>query len=96
METFFKNLLVALLQSKLTIILRSALKIMEKVLNPVTTRRFFRCSTDLNKIEGLGLYLIKEAVEKLGGVIQVTSEKGKGSSSKVTMPCKYSFTQPVA
>ncbi len=56
---------------------------------------FYRASTKSSG-SGLGLYLVKEAVEKLGGAIQVTSEKGKGSTFTVTMPCKYSFTQPVA
>lgn len=35
---------------------------------------------------GLGLYIVKETIEKLGGEIQVESEVGVGSSFKVTLP----------
>ena len=56
---------------------------------------FYRASTKSSG-SGLGLYLVKEAIEKLGGTIQVISEKDKGSKFTVIMPGKYSFTPPVA
>jgi signal transduction histidine kinase len=35
---------------------------------------------------GLGLYIVKEAVEKLGGQISVESELGMGTTFKITVP----------
>lgn len=53
--------------------------------------KFFRVSNtqqQASKGTGLGLYIAKSIVEKLGGKIWVESEMGKGS--------KFSFTLPVA
>jgi signal transduction histidine kinase len=36
---------------------------------------------------GLGLYIVKNYIEVLGGQIQVNSELGKGSIFAVTLPC---------
>ncbi len=52
---------------------------------------FYRASTKSSG-SGLGLYLVKEAVEKLSGTIHVASEKDKGSTFTVTIPSKYSPT----
>jgi signal transduction histidine kinase len=46
---------------------------------------FFR-ATDTNYGSGLGLYITKEAVEKLGGQITVESEYGEGTTFTVTLP----------
>ena len=35
---------------------------------------------------GLGLYLVREAVEKIGGKVEMTSEEGKGTSFTLTLP----------
>ena len=35
---------------------------------------------------GLGLYLVKEAVDKLGGVIDLTSKQGVGTTFTITIP----------
>jgi len=46
---------------------------------------FFRISRKSTG-SGLGLYLVKETVEKLGGSIRLTSEIGKGSTFEITLP----------
>ncbi len=55
---------------------------------------FFR-SAEARKMEkigtGLGLSLVKEIIEKLGGEISVESEQGKGSEFKVVVPIKRKF-----
>ncbi len=46
---------------------------------------FFR-ATDRNYGSGLGLYITKEAVEKMGGTISVESDYEEGTSFTVTLP----------
>jgi signal transduction histidine kinase len=46
---------------------------------------FFRAN-DIQKGSGLGLYIVKTAVQKIGGNIFVTSTMGKGSTFKVFIP----------
>jgi signal transduction histidine kinase len=46
---------------------------------------FYRASNKSNG-SGLGLYLVKETVERLGGTIEVKSEQGKGSEFRVMIP----------
>jgi PAS domain S-box-containing protein len=46
---------------------------------------FFRASQD-SYGSGLGLYITKQVVEKLGGTIEVTSEFGKGTEFTITLP----------
>lgn len=46
---------------------------------------FFRASAT-SVGSGLGLYIVKETVEKLGGSIHLESEPGKGTSIKVMLP----------
>lgn len=46
---------------------------------------FYR-ATEKNDGAGLGLYIVKEAVEKLGGEIQLESQVGRGSVFRITLP----------
>ena len=46
---------------------------------------FFRAS-EQSSGSGLGLYIVKETVEKLGGTISMTSQVGKGSAFSVRLP----------
>ena len=46
---------------------------------------FFR-ATEKNEGAGLGLYIVKEAVEKLGGTIELESQVGKGTMFKIELP----------
>lgn len=48
-------------------------------------KMFFRATTD-SKGSGLGLYIVKSAVEKLKGTIQVQSEFGNGASFIIEIP----------
>jgi signal transduction histidine kinase len=46
----------------------------------------FYCATDRSKGAGLGLYVAKEAVERLKGTIEVESEIGFGSMFRIKIP----------
>jgi PAS domain S-box-containing protein len=46
---------------------------------------FYRAS-DLSQGAGLGLYIVKQAVDKLGGVIFLDSEEGTGTTFTITIP----------
>jgi signal transduction histidine kinase len=48
-------------------------------------KMFFRANAD-SKGSGLGLYIVKSAVEKLGGEITVSSEVGEGTSFAIRIP----------
>lgn len=49
---------------------------------------FFRGSSP-NSGSGIGLYIVRESVEKMGGNIFVTSELGKQTTFELTLPNKY-------
>ncbi len=46
---------------------------------------FFR-ATDKAKGSGLGLYIVKQTIEKLGGTIQISSEYGEGTEISIYLP----------
>ena len=46
---------------------------------------FYR-ATDRSQGSGLGMYIVKQAIEKLGGTIDMKSEYGKGTRIKITLP----------
>ena len=48
---------------------------------------FYR-ATDRSQGAGLGLYIVKEMVEKLSGTISITSELGEGTAITITIPNK--------
>lgn len=48
---------------------------------------FYR-ATDRSQGAGLGLYIVKEMVEKLSGTISITSELGQGTAITITIPNK--------
>lgn len=58
--------------------------IIEEHLNKIF-QIFFR-STDFKNGLGIGLYIVKEALTRIGGDISVTSEFGKGTSFMLTVP----------
>jgi signal transduction histidine kinase len=46
---------------------------------------FFRTNAD-SKGSGLGLYIVKNAIEKLNGTIQVQSQLGEGTVFTIKIP----------
>ena len=58
-------------------------KYLDKIFN-----MFFR-ATEQRTGSGLGLYIVKEAVDKLDGSITVSSVYGMGSVFTLTLPRKY-------
>ena len=52
---------------------------------------FFR-ATEKSEGAGLGLYIVKETIEKLGGRIETTSVMGEGTSFSLQIPNRYDPT----
>jgi signal transduction histidine kinase len=50
---------------------------------------FYRADTSVNGT-GLGLFLVKEVVDKLGGSIKLNSDESSGSAFYITLPNSYS------
>jgi signal transduction histidine kinase len=50
--------------------------------------RFARSENDDQSDTGLEMAIIKEEVEQMGGSIELQSEKGKGTSAYVIIPCE--------
>jgi signal transduction histidine kinase len=53
---------------------------MDKIFN-----MFYR-ATERSQGSGLGMYIVKQAVEKLNGSISLHSEYGVGTNIKITLP----------
>jgi len=54
---------------------------------PLVFDMYFRCN-ELSQGNGLGLYLVKKAVDKLNGDIEISSDLNTGTTVKVTLPVK--------
>jgi signal transduction histidine kinase len=50
---------------------------------------FYR-ATSQNDGTGLGLYLVNDTVQKMGGTISIESQEGEGTSFHITLPNHYS------
>jgi signal transduction histidine kinase len=48
-------------------------------------KMFYR-ATERSQGSGLGMYIVKQAVEKLGGTITLSSQYGKGTQIKIILP----------
>jgi signal transduction histidine kinase len=57
----------------------------DKALLPKVFHMFFR-ATDKKEGSGLGLYIVKEAIDLLKGQIEIESEFGKGTTFKILIP----------
>jgi signal transduction histidine kinase len=67
----------------------------EEDLVPKIFNMFFR-GTNQSKGSGLGLYIVKETLDKLAGSIQVLSKHGAGSKFIVKVPVKIIKSHPVS
>jgi signal transduction histidine kinase len=54
---------------------------------------FFR-ATNNNEGAGLGLYIVREAIDKLDGKITIESELRKGTTFKIKIPNHYNKQNP--
>jgi len=63
---------------------------------PLIFQPGFSTATDVTEFSGrgVGLDVVKTAIEELGGSVSVTSEPGKGSSFKIMMPEPIRITIP--
>jgi signal transduction histidine kinase len=52
---------------------------------------FYR-ATDYGEGSGIGLYIVKNAVEKLGGEIKVASQPGEGTRFHILLPNRINST----
>lgn len=50
---------------------------------------FYR-ATSQNEGSGLGLYLVKDTVQRLGGTVHIESKEGDGTTFYITLPNQYS------
>jgi signal transduction histidine kinase len=65
----------------------------KKDILPKIYTMFYR-GTEESQGSGLGLYIVKEIVDKLGGGITITSENGKGTTVTLTIPNKIKEPLP--
>lgn len=57
----------------------------EKKYMPEIGKMFFR-ATEKSEGSGLGMYIVMQAIERLGGSILIDSESGHGTSIRITLP----------
>jgi signal transduction histidine kinase len=50
---------------------------------------FFRAHEEHGEGSGLGLYIVKETIDKLGGTIAVESSVGSGTTFRITLPANH-------
>ncbi len=59
----------------------------EKTHLPKIMNMFYR-GTELSQGSGLGMYIVKQSIDKLGGSIIINSTSGKGTSIDIELPAK--------
>ncbi len=67
--------------------------ILEQHLNNIFNM-FFRSNNNVNGL-GIGLYIVKEALMRIGGDISVRSEYGVGTTFRLTIPNRITTLEPV-
>ncbi|HEU5145166.1 MAG TPA: hybrid sensor histidine kinase/response regulator [Chryseosolibacter sp.] len=84
-ETSFIHITISLRQDNVLLVFKdNGIGIEQDYIHKVFNM-FFR-ATEKNEGAGLGLYIVKEAVEKLGGHIELESQVGKGVVFKIELP----------
>ena len=58
---------------------------------PKVFEMFYR-ATESSEGSGIGLYIVKNAVEKIGGEISIQSEEGKGTIFEIIIPNRMALT----
>ncbi len=60
---------------------------------PKIFNMFYR-ATEYSEGSGIGLYIVKNAIDKLGGKIDVSSKKDQGTTFKITLPNRKDVKKP--
>jgi hypothetical protein len=83
-EESYLHIQISVTQTKALITLEDNGMGIEKKYLPKVFNMFFK-ATDKSEGAGLGLYVVKQTIEKLGGSISVKSECGKGTTFKLVL-----------
>ncbi|ASZ10923.1 hybrid sensor histidine kinase/response regulator [Chitinophaga pendula] len=85
------NLLVKVEPHKASIIIAdNGIGILSEHLNNIF-KMFFRSKNNNKPGSGIGLYIVKEALNKIGGTINVESKYGEGTQFEITIPNRNDF-----
>ncbi len=85
------NLSVKAEPHKATICIRdNGIGILSEHLNNIF-KMFFRSKNNNKPGSGIGLYIVKEALSKIGGTINVESKYGEGTQFEITIPNRNEF-----
>ena len=85
------NLVVKVEPHKATICIRdNGIGILSEHLNNIF-KMFFRSKNNNKPGSGIGLYIVKEALSKIGGTINVESKYGEGTQFEITIPNRNEF-----